>query len=455
MKPRGLQRIVLWALLATTANCGSDQPLGPNGLPAGVTDPTIDPQVISTYPADGSTGPFGLAGSNADYGPHFVVELNKVVSIADVRANWFRFEGFDGPVAAQLGSGIAPTPAFPWITVVPIVLRAGAYQVGRTYTVIVDTTLVDYTGRHLRHPVRFSYTPEPWFRVRHIRTLPDAGAGILDPDAQIEVQFNSDVDSTIVSSLRLAPPVRGTWVTPGSGYARFLPAESFALGRAYTLAIAPTAADRTGHHLRSTFEQRFNTVQFTVTLAFPGDGQLEVPERWSIQIASSLDVDAASVAAAIRIEPPLPTSWHVERRWISTPPVYFQLDTRYEVTVSTALRTASGVPLPHPYTFTFTTDQFRLAGTYPRDGESLAPPQNGFSVYFNARVDPATLQAGITISPPVAGLLTTEETSVRFWPNPALAAATVYTVTISQDLHARSGEPLTAPYHFSFRTSRH
>src|SRR5262249_51846804 len=122
------------------------------------------------------------------------------------------------------------------------------YEVGRTYTVVADTTLEDLTGRHLSRPYSFSFTPEPSFRV--ISVVP-SGRQPFEPAAWVQVSFNPAVDATTFASLHLSPPFSGQWAMNGPQGVRFEHLEPFPYGAHYELRIDETAHDVHGNRLQA------------------------------------------------------------------------------------------------------------------------------------------------------------------------------------------------------------
>lgn len=159
----------------------------------------------------------------------------------------------------------------------------------------------------------------------------------------------------------------------------------------------------------------------------------------------STPMDAASVAAALRVEPPAPVdlTWSADRtRLVISPSSAWTPGSLYTVTVDAAARDAAGVALVAPARAAFvvreaTTGRVAVAGSAAGAGSGPATvrPDATFELRFGRPVDVATVRAALRIDPPVAGTIesaTGEPTAdrVTFVPSTPLAAARSYTLSV-------------------------
>jgi hypothetical protein len=336
--------------------------------------------------------------------------------------------------------------------VLPISVRGAFFSVGRTYIVTVDTALTDFTGRKLKRPTSFSFTPEPWFRVLTL------GPAVARPegtpvDAFVYLCFNSTVDSSIVNSVRIAPPVAGTWRRLDAYSFSFRPTAQFDFDTEYAFTVDLPAVDTEGHHLRAVFQSRTRTVAFTVTRSSPEPSQTHVAQRQNVVLTFSANVDTGTAAAAFRIQPPVTGRLLANRDRIAFTGHTFDLETRYTVTLSRALRSVDGTPLAGPYTLSFTTDGFRLLGVNPPDGEAFASRSTPVTFYCNSVIDSSTVRQAFSLAPAVPGRTLVFGNMVQWTPDAPLAPGTFYRVTVSRALREQSGHSLVAPYAGTFRTT--
>jgi Big-like domain-containing protein len=461
------------ALLAIwLASCGDENPTGPSQ--DSLLDPHIQPRVLGTYPSPGATGPFELFVPGDYFKPHFLVQFNKLIDLAEFERDWFSIEGFDRPVIVSYlpanpypdregGGPAGPIVASGQLTnVLALVVydsltnSLASYRVGKTYKVTVNSTLEDFTGNHPALPFSFSFTPEPYFRV--VSAQPSDGDEGVPPGSALFVRFNSRVDAAIFPALQLTPGIPGKWVVgsgaPDSNSVSFQHMDPFPFASSHTLTISQLAQDAEGNTLRGSVSSSFAVVPFKILLSDPPDGTMGFGLTQSIRLTASGGVDTATVRRAFHADPP--TSWRLTSSYYDqltfTPDGELPLNTRCTITISTALLAWDGTPLSTEYGFSFTTDVFRVSFTEPYDGQVGSSRNLAITFYCTASIDPATVQPSFSISPAVPGTFFGFQNRGHFYPSPSFAPNTTYTVTISPALHSSSGVPLAAPYTFAFRT---
>jgi len=460
-------RSLLAATIFALSLSSCDDTAGPSSS-EGWIDPRIAPRVVATYPLDGTTGPFELFVPGTYLIPHFIVQMNKAINRFEFESNWFAVQGFDRPVRTYLLQSFERDPfprrataADPLVGLLALAVYDSAgfgasmrYRIGRTYAVTVQTTLEDATGRHPELPYRFSFQPEPYFRVTSV--APEDGDERVHPSSYPILKFNAVIDTTIFASLQLSPSSPGHWaLTPyDSTSLSFVPTEPFPFGTQYTLTVHQEAADVDGNRLREAFVSRFRILPFKIVSNEPQNGFVGVYPGTGVSVVASGPLDPTTVAAAFSIEPAVAGTLTTESSRISLQPTMpLALDTRYTVRISTALRAADGTPLSAPHTFWFRTDRLRIFYTTPYDGGLEVPRNSLISVQCNTVVDLGSAAAAFSITPAVAGAIEmTYDYGFSFRPNTLLEANRFYTVTISTALRSSSGTFLAAPHQFTFRT---
>jgi hypothetical protein len=136
--------------------------------------------------------------------------------------------------------------------------------------------------------------------------------------------------------------------------------------------------------------------------------------------------------------------------------------TRYTVTIDATAADFDGVPMEQPYSFSFTTGGPSVIATTPENGglKIAMGPRNPVVIYFNAKMDPASLtQEALRIRPqtPSSPQLGAFQDPVSGWTRLDVAAAwdpgTQYSVTVLNRACSAVGDKLAnAPYVFSFTT---
>ena len=446
----------LAAVAALLASCGDEELTGPPDADDWL-DPAVAPRVVATYPPDGGIGPFNLIVQGYETQPHFTIQLNKLVERRRFRRDWLQIDGFTSPASFELtdrspyGSDLIAVLGVRVLTLDGH--RSLYYEIGHTYTVTVDTTLRDVTGRHPELPYRFSFEPEPHFRVVSVVYPDGSPVGSMAP---VALQFNSQPVASIGSSVVIEPAIPGRWgSSPGLTSLTFSHSQPFAFGGTYTLRVEITAMDTHGNWLPEPFVTSFQVQGFQIEDSYPSDGVGGFWPSESIRVRANGIVDSATVRQAFSMQPAVEGTF----TWLSqdfrfTPSQDLLSLTPYTVTLSTGLLAWDGTPLSAPYSFTFRTAAFRVWEPAPYDGMRDVPLSDSIQVAFVSHLDPTTAARSLRISPPVPGTLAVrhESRSLVFLPSEPLAPSTYYGVMVSTALRSQRGDSLLAPYTFGFTT---
>jgi uncharacterized protein YkwD len=180
--------------------------------------------------------------------------------------------------------------------------------------------------------------------------------------------------------------------------------------------------------------------------------------RGQVAIDFSGEMDAASVAAALTVDPPVAVdlAWSLDRtRVIVTPVSRWQPSTLYTITVGPTARDAAGAPLGSPVRASFLT-RGATRGAVAAVGAkgAVVGPAATFTLSFDRPVDIASLRAELRVDPPVDGTLeavggTTEAEgdppsaeTLRFVPSAPLEPGTSYTVGLAEAATDVDGGPV-------------
>ena len=443
-----------------------------------LTDPDIMPQVIFTIPASNSTGPFEdiFNAGNGYYYPHFIIQFNKLIthgvivvgpigessggdpSTSSSESGPITIEGFDEPAVVRLFdvygaeySDIIAFRVYPengYYSPLP-------YQVGHTYTVTVDTSLEDINGNHPITPYRFSFTPEPFFRV--VRVFPTDGVTDLSTtQSYISITFNSTITASSLSLIQVQPGLQGTWkIGSDSSHVFLYPNSFFNFNTTYSITVSQDAEDRFGNSLAGGFQSTFSTAPFEASPSWPQDGDIDVSPSTSISAQFTGYADTTTIRSAFAISPDIAGTLYPD----ATGFVFYPLDgllasTTYSVTLSPSLTAWDGTALTPPISWSFTTGQFGVTNSSPSDGEKNVSRWRWINVSCNSALDSVTVATAFSISPPIAGSISYYPTSTSFYffPSAIFDSYQLYTVTISTSLRSARGDVLQEPYTFSFMT---
>jgi len=444
-----------------------------------LTDPAIMPQVIFTFPAPNAVGPFEDIFNSGDgyYYPHFIIQFNKLIndgvfvvqfpggtgenpSASGSIGGAITIEGFDEPTVVRLFDFYGPE--YSDIFAFRVYPETGYYppipfEVDHTYTVTVDTSLEDINGNHLMTPYRFSFSPEPFFRV--VGVFPTDGVTDL-PTTQsyIDISFNSTITPPLLSLIQVQPQIQGTWqIDMDSSRAFLYPYSFFDFNTTYSITLSQDAEDRFGNSLTGGFQSTFSTSPFEVKSSSPQDGDMDVSPGAFISAQFTGYVDTATIRSSFAITPNNAgefTIYSDGSGFAFYPLNGLLVSTTHSITLSPSLTAWNGTTLSPPTSWSFTTEQFRVTSSYPSEGEKNVFRWHWINVNCNSPLDSSTVSTAFSVSPPIAGSISyyQNSTSFVFIPSTLLDRYQLYTVTISKALRTAHSEVLLEPYTFSFMT---
>ncbi|MFP4321420.1 MAG: Ig-like domain-containing protein, partial [Anaerolineales bacterium] len=257
--------------------------------------------------------------------------------------------------------------------------------------------------------------------------LPRPGATEIGVDSLITVIFNRPVVPLATlgdmedfpNPLNISPdlPGEGEWLNT-SIYV-FTPENGLAGGTEHTVIVQAGLESIGGGVLAVPYEWGFSTQAPIVVEASPEPVANNVPLDADLSITFSQPMDRATTEAAISlfelaglgvadyiqpIGPPLALGFEWEddnRRVVITPDERLKLGTAYELLIDIEVaRSASGARLAEQWGTAFSTVPApRITRSNPEDGVNDANPFGGVQIYFNAPIDPDTLEGKFTIEP--------------------------------------------------------
>jgi hypothetical protein len=316
------------------------------------------------------------------------------------------------------------------------------------------------------------------------------GPNIMPPNNVVIIRFSTLMDTrSVIHAVSISPtnqtvfidttraaPVEGTTfdfpLTPlpawyvllndptldvrfPAGYQIYYP--YFKVGQAYTITIGGSASDIYGDTVGTPLSFSFTPEPyFRVTNTYPMNGDTGISPLYpGATIRFNAIIDTGSATSAFSISPAVAGSVNVyysDWGFYWSPPANVMLGsgTQYTVTIATSVKDLSGDQMPSPYTFSFTSSQYAVTSGYPTGtGVSVTAP---IAVYCNFLIDSTSIASSLSITPAVAGSITSSGSSFTYTPSISLTANTQYVVTVSTGLRAKNGTPIKAPYSFSFTT---
>lgn len=429
-----------------------------------LTDPKIKPEVIWTFPAHNGVGPYTAFNTNSH---HFVVQFNKLMNLYSIKSSSVKIKGFVPKAYFSLTDGSYSNQQYQ--NVLKFYIRNSTtgssmnFEVGKTYTVEIDSTVEDIHGNRMVKNHSFSFTPEPSLRVRDTSPANGDTANFNDyySSNRIVLSFNSALTSSSLSSLKINPTVNGKWTLDQSNpsIAYFTPTIGFSFMTQYQISADQGMSDKYGNVLPQPFLSTFTTSPFTVLTTSPADGSenVYIYSGTSISLALSGQIEPATVNSAFSITPAIQGNLNASGNQISFNSNEQLLPgTKYTVSLATTLLAKNGTPLSSPYSFSFTTDEFRVNNTEPYQGTSSVSPNTQIRFTFNSTIDQASALSAFSIKPSVNGNFSFSNSDNRtfvFIPTQPLQYGTQYTVTISSSMKSVGGVGLKDPYELQFTTT--
>lgn len=195
----------------------------------------------------------------------------------------------------------------------------------------------------------------------------------------------------------------------------------------------------------------------------PATGQ-ELGQQTPITLSFNQPVDCDSAGGAFSISPAVEGTVSCDAAAASltfTPSADYVRATPYTVAISAGLKGQEGGTLIEPFTLELNGQGYlSVTDVLPKSGSTEIATDAAITVIFNRPVVPlvtaeaaANLPSPITITPTASGKGEWLNTSIYvFRPDPALSAATEYTVTVNPDLVAQDGAALEQAISWSFTT---
>jgi len=193
----------------------------------------------------------------------------------------------------------------------------------------------------------------------------------------------------------------------------------FQPSRMHNVTVATSVTDTLGVHLAAPFTFNFTTVAVTIPTDSPkvtwwtpqGTG---VPVKPTISVSFDRDMDAASVFAAISLQPPRDISSFFKINLTSfnfTLGAELDYGTRYNVTLLTSAKSLAEKFVAVPFTWSFTTisqgdpdsDLPRVVMAQPSNGALNVSPGETVTLLFSEWMNKSTTEAACSISPAVGG----------------------------------------------------
>lgn len=336
-----------------------------------LSNPSVLPKIIFTDPANGAVGPFNsyLYGYSPT-SPLITIQFNKLYNVQNLRSNSIRLT-MDGissnlyPSDYQTGVGYLN----PYLRNILIMEVRSKYLAGKTYTITVDTTLIDIHGYKLSQPYIFSFVPEPRFRMYY--GYPNSDAVYPSESISLSITLNSSVDSTFFKKIQISPSIKGNWQFGSSGYngidstVIYYPTKDTLLfDTKYSISIAGDAKDANGLLISGPSQFSFTTEPLQISSygysTGTGPGGFSFPNNFSFRFNGLLDTSTVRSSITITPSVPITISFNSYGGGFNSINMVLQSNkmspnTLYQITLSTGIRSKNGSYMKKPFTYSFTS----------------------------------------------------------------------------------------------------
>ena len=157
-------------------------------------------------------------------------------------------------------------------------------------------------------------------------------------------------------------------------------------------------------------------------------------------------MNKTSVESSLRGLPEGTFTWNDEETLVFKPTQPYQPNSELKITIASSIQTANGFGIQEPIDLSFTVaDYLRAMTVLPREGASDADVQSAVIISFNQPVVPlgadnSSLPVAFNLQPSVKGSGEWINTSTfAFYPEPAMAGGTDYTISLNPDLKTETG----------------
>jgi hypothetical protein len=326
-----------------------------------------------------------------------------------------------------------------------------------TYTISIDSTCADKSGRHIQGKTSARFSTEIYAISG---TTPANNDTAVSLNQSISITASAVLDTgSVRSAFQIIPPVEGALsMGKGSNSFTFKPTHSFRANTRYTVMILPALLNNHGSRLPQQYTFSFTTGSFQVVSTTPANGAVDIPVSRYITVYCNAELDPLAIRSAFQIDPPVDGQFHFtggSREFMFYPRAQLRGDTNYTVTISTRLRSLAGDSLLTPYVYTFRTVSFKVASTSPSDGSIGVPTSYYPQVSFTDQLDYSSALKAFSITPNTNGSLyiSLNGITATFIPEHRLLSATTYTMVFDTSLQSMNGVHLKAPFTCSFTTA--
>ncbi len=294
---------------------------------------------------------------------------------------------------------------------------------------------------------------------------PRSGARDVGGKEPVVVSFNMPMDQGAAqAALQVQPPTEGEFAWDGTTMI-WTPKVGYQRGTTYTVALGTGARTPLFRTVAAGAQTTFRTAGLpSVYRTVPPADATDVVTGTTITIQFSQPMIALTaldsqpaVGDKITIDPAPAGQW----RWLGTTALGFYANgglhpaTQYTVKVRKTFTDLAGGQLERDVSWSFSTPRPQVVSADPADQEAYMKPTDPVVVRFNQAVDHANAEAGLKLTPPIAGTAQWSPASdvLTYTPGSKLPLSTPYQGSVSGVRPAVGDLAQTEVYTWTFRTT--
>lgn len=339
MKQKNLVIIIAIALITLIISCSKDDYQDSVGL---------CPAVISTSPGPGAT--------NVALNDVITVTFNKPINPATINSSSFKINGTIPLVGTISYSGVTAT-----------FVPTNALPVNTTFVGTVSTAVQDLDGNALQQDYIWTFSTGSTIRPKVATTSPTPNETNVALNKIVEATFNMPMNPATITTSSFTLK-QGTNVVPGTvtynaNTAFFKPTSALTVNTVYTATITTAAQNLSGVSIATDYIWNFTTgtnIAPIVSSTSPNPEETGVLLNKIITATFNMAMDPLTLTTttfSIR-QGNAPIAGNVTYAGTTasfTPTNPLLANTRYTATITTAVKSSTGISLANNYVWSFTT----------------------------------------------------------------------------------------------------
>lgn len=304
-------------------------------------------------------------------------------------------------------------------------------------------------------------------------------------NAPIKIEFSNKMNKKLTEkAFQITPQITGDLSWENAYTLVFTPTKKFEIGQMILVTISQSAQDILGKKLENNFEAQFKIIgapqvifvspitpkELALIKGLSTEGLDDNPmilsyspstyskdqtipkitvmfDRPLRELTTLEESDQNQNIDFLEITPPLQGSY----KWLGTSAIQFiptelPMATKFEIKISSGLKTLDAGFTEKDYIWHFETEEPRLIDSSPQNKTKYFDPKNPIKLHFNQQINLDTLYQGLNIYPPKDGFFNGELildkkdlTTVIITPKPALEHPANYTLSIQKGLRGLNG----------------